>query len=63
MGINDQNYSIVKLDLELFQTLFDKFEPGVVIDSLEVRQEDDFCGFMCEYIYEVRIYIFFSFFF
>lgn len=36
MGINDQNYSTTKLDLELFQNLFEKFEPGVVIDSFEV---------------------------
>lgn len=36
MGINDLDSSSSKLDLHLFQEIFEKAEPGVVIDSLEV---------------------------
>lgn len=36
MGINDLDSSSSKLDLKLFQEIFDKAEPGVNIDSLEV---------------------------
>lgn len=37
MGINDLDSSSSKLDLKLFQEIFEKAEPGVNIDSLEVK--------------------------
>lgn len=36
MGINDLDSSMSKLDLKLFQQIFETAEPGVTIDSLEV---------------------------
>lgn len=36
MGINDSDSSSAKLDLKLFQQIFETAEPGVTIDSLEV---------------------------
>ncbi len=36
MGINDVDSSSSKLDLKLFQEIFEEAEPGVVIDSLVV---------------------------
>ncbi|XP_037036438.1 uncharacterized protein LOC119074414 [Bradysia coprophila] len=38
MGINDSDSSSSKLDLKLFQQIFETAEPGVTIDSLEEAQ-------------------------
>lgn len=37
MGINGQSNTTTKLDIDLFQSIFEKSNPGVVIDSLEVH--------------------------
>lgn len=59
MGINDLDASSSKLDLKLFQEIFEKAEPGVNIDSLEVKYNFILKsrGVLCIHEYIVRLIV------
>lgn len=72
MGINDLDSSSSKLDLKLFQEIFEKAEPGVIIDSSEVWKIHVItmkCTYMCWmwewwiiYIFEISLPVSYNFF-